>query len=115
MTTPRLDDRRLQHLIATMGDQLEDVIEKGGRDIEAAAKSIVIEKDIIDTGATLNSIDSRRVAGDRFARAIGPTTDYAIHLELGTHRMPARPFMTPAMEMNRKPINDAILGVFERA
>jgi len=88
---------------------------KTAHDVEAEAKVIVILKDIIDTGATLNSIQVHPVAGERFARRVGPTTDYAIHLELGTHRMAARPFMTPAAESKRQSFSDAVMAVYERA
>lgn len=115
MTTPHLDDRRLASLIKTHGRDLEDVVVKTAHDVEAEAKSIVIRKDIIDTGATLNSIAVFPVPGDRFARHVGPTTDYSIHLEFGTRYIAARPFMTPAAESKRRSFADAMMAVYERA
>tara|TARA_Y100000310_G_scaffold293809_1_gene323719 strand:+ start:1658 stop:1951 length:294 start_codon:yes stop_codon:yes gene_type:complete len=91
---------------------LEDVVEIAGRNIEGRAKSIIIRDDIIDTGATLNSVESR-TAG-KLEREIGPTTEYAPYLELGTSRMPARPFMVPAKEAEEGPFRQALTQVFER-
>ena len=70
--------------------------------VEAEGKQNIIEKDIIDTGATLNSMQTV-MAGDE--AHIGPTTDYAIYHEMGTSRMAARPFLRPALAENK----DAIL------
>lgn len=47
----------------------------------------------IDTGTLKNSI-SVNPAGF-LARAIGAAADYALHLEFGTSRMEARPYMGP--------------------
>ena len=74
----------------------------GGLVVEAEGKQNIIEKDIIDTGATLNSMQTV-MAGDE--AHIGPTTDYAIYHEMGTSRMAARPFLRPALAENK----DAIL------
>ena len=68
----------------------------------ADEEGAMAEKDIIDTGATLNSMQTV-MAGD--AAHIGPTTDYAIYHEMGTSRMAARPFLRPALAENK----DAIL------
>lgn len=111
-----LEARNYDSLVARFGDLLEGIVEKTGRDIEATAKQIIIQKDIIDTGATLNTTESRRSIGaDRFTREIGPTTDYAPFLEFGTTRTAARPFMRPAEETHRKPFLDAIGQVIQRA
>lgn len=47
----------------------------------------------VDTGALRASIHVETLS--RFRRAIVAGTDYAIHLEFGTSRMGARPFMSP--------------------
>ena len=36
--------------------------------------------------------------GDGHAALIGPSTNYAAYIEFGTVRMPARPYMVPALE-----------------
>ena len=107
-----VDTRKLDRLTAESRTLLEAVLDKAGLDVEGKAKQIIVDKDIIDTGATLNSTKSRREGP--LARRIGPTTSYAIWLEIGTHRMPARPFMVPALEQARGPFEQAIAEVFKR-
>lgn len=45
---------------------------------------------------------------------IAPTAAYAIFQELGTDRMPARPFMGPATDRNQGPFEDAMGTLGER-
>ena len=106
-----VDTRNLDTLITTLAPRLEAVVEKGGRDVEARAKEIIVEKDIIDTGATLNSTESR-TTGRPFQRRIGPSTLYAPFLEFGTRFMAARPFMVPALESVRASVIAAAAAVF---
>lgn len=47
----------------------------------------------VDTGTLKNSIHVENTG--RFKRAIAAGTDYAPHLEFGTSKMAARPFMMP--------------------
>jgi hypothetical protein len=106
----KLESKKLDAFASTptMLLKAELLIDFVGRRIEANAKRLIVEQDIIDTGTTLNSTLSRRVPGARLARRIGPTTDYAAHLEFGTVRMPARPFMIPALEAERRPFIAAV-------
>lgn len=74
-------------------------VDKSAFDVERIAKQNIVDKNIIDTGATLNSVGVTRSGGGTFARAeIGPTTEYAPYLEEGTYRTPPRPFMAPAID-----------------
>tara|TARA_Y100000310_G_scaffold126272_3_gene125050 strand:+ start:8649 stop:9008 length:360 start_codon:yes stop_codon:yes gene_type:complete len=110
----KLDTKKLDLLASTvaMEAKLALLVDVGGRKVEARAKQIIVEKKIVDTGATLNSTQSRTVPGERLARRIGPTTDYAVHLEFGTSRMPARPFMIPALEEERDPFIAAVRAIY---
>lgn len=47
----------------------------------------------VDTGALKNSINVKPVAP--FVQSINTGVDYDVHLEFGTSRMAARPFMSP--------------------
>ena len=71
------------------------VLQKSARDIEARAKAVVP----VDTGALKNSIQARSVAALTWEVAVGQS--YAVYVEFGTHRMPARPYLTPAFEVVR--------------
>lgn len=79
--------------------------------IEALSKQTVP----VDTGATKNSIGSdiaETGSGDGYGIDVesGPQTDYAMFIEVGTERMPPRPFMGPAFDQAVPPWLDA-LGV----
>lgn len=63
------------------------------------------ESPAIDTGALVNSIQSRQLAPMRWAVAAG--TEYAAYLEYGTSRMAPRPYMRPALEAARQPFIEA--------
>jgi HK97 gp10 family phage protein len=81
-------------------------VEIAARHVEARAKQICVEKDIIDTGATMNSINAKE-SGEMVWR-IGPTTEYAPFLEFGTIHMIARAFMIPALESETPKFTEAI-------
>lgn len=58
-----------------------------------------------DTGGLVRSIETRLNGTDLVTvTAGGPSAPYAVHLEYGTSRMAARPFMRPAVERNRKKV-----------
>lgn len=58
-----------------------------------------------DTGRLVNSIQVEVDGGSVF---VGSTLEYAGWLEHGTRRMAARPWLNPALEANRKNINDRV-------
>ena len=106
VNTDKLDSYR-----DALWGKLEAVVEKSSRNVERKAKEIIIAKDIIDTGATLNSTLSRRSQGGNLLREIGPTTEYAPLLEYGSQGRRARPYMTPAGESERGPFEKAVMQI----
>lgn len=69
----------------------QKVIAKTAHDIEATGKQLAA----VDTGAMRGSIG---VDMGVLSATIGPTVNYAPHLEYGTSRMPPQPFMNPAAD-----------------
>lgn len=69
-----------------------EVLTKAARDVETIGAQLVP----VDTGATKNSIGVD--SPEPLQRVIGPTTEYAPYLELGTARMGPRAFMGPAAD-----------------
>lgn len=57
-------------------------------------KSEIQAVNAVDTGSMLNSTTSEQAGKDSYL--IGPTTDYAVYVALGTSRMAARPFHVTA-------------------
>lgn len=82
--------------------QGEQALDKAGNDVIAIARRLVP----VDTSATQNSIGMDRPAP--LVRVVGPTTGYAIHLELGTSRMPPFAFMGPAGDIVAPRLSDAM-------
>ena len=60
----------------------------------------------VDTGRLRNSITHQQL--DDYTEVIGTNVKYAPYVELGTHRMAARPYLRPAAE-NHTPEYKAIL------
>ena len=136
-----LNKRRLDRLIGEAPGQLRNVIKVSAFNIERRAKETPPP---IDTGATTNSIhvvindgsgDYQAAAAaargarpgvklnpenpppgnDGLSARIGPSTEYALPLELGSRFMPARPFMVPALEAERGPFTAAVGEIFKKA
>ena len=73
------------------------------------------EKSPVDTGANRDSIFVAEVddIGGGPAYRVGPTTEYGPHLEFGTFKMPARPYMVPALESETPRMKEAITQIMK--
>lgn len=80
---------------AGIGAALEAAVVEVAKQVEATAQSLVP----VDTGALRTSIETFGAAGEaeRIVSA-GQGLDYAAHIEFGTYKMAAQPFMTPAAQ-----------------
>jgi HK97 gp10 family phage protein len=65
----------------------------------------------VDTGTLRRSITTE-FAGPLSAR-VGPSVDYGIHVEYGTRRMAARPYLTPAAEAARPRFVEAMTKLLD--
>ena len=101
--TIRLDPRWRE-----LENRFEQVVEIAARHVEAKAKEDVPE----DTGATKNSINA--MPEGELAWRVGPITEYAPFLEYGTHRMIARPFLIPAVEVEAPRLEQALSQLMQR-
>lgn len=72
-------------------EMADKAIRKGGLDVVRIAKS----KAPVDTGALRNSIGMESLGLAKVE--VGPTVHYAPYQEYGTSRMPAQPYMHPAV------------------
>ena len=89
----------LEKLRRELEPRAQALIAKGAEDIQERAQDIVVEKNIIDTGALHNSIAARQKEPFKWWVLVG--VEYGIYHELGTRRMRARPFLLPALEQVR--------------
>lgn len=94
---------------AVSGPGLKRALDAAGFVAEGIAKSIVVDKDIIDTGFLLNSIQADDPILSRTGGSVdvGVAAEYAKHHEYGTSKMAARPFMRPTLTEGRAQIQSA--------
>jgi len=102
----KIDDTNLRSMALETHAKIRQVVTIAAHNVERRAK----EKVPVDTGATKNSIQPEFDPSGTAAR-IGPSTEYAPHLEFGTHRMRARPFLIPALEAERVPFIAAVRSI----
>lgn len=92
----------------------ELVVAKTASDIEATAKIFAP----VDTGNLMNSISTDV---DGLVAHIGPTAEYGLYVEAGTHnddgstRMEAQPYMGPAVDTHEPSFATAMGKVGEKA
>lgn len=88
------------------GDKLGMAVMAGAFVLESAAKI----KTPIDTGNLVNSINTELVSSDEtsaFAE-VGTGVEYAEHVEFGTSKMAAQPYMRPAYDETESTIQATI-------
>ena len=91
----RLDDTRLRQITAEIAPRAEKLVAETAYAVEGKAK----ENAPVDTGALRNSIGTEQKA--QFTYWVQDGVEYGIFQELGTSRMAAHPFLTPAVESIR--------------
>lgn len=85
------------------GGKSGELYSRGGRSHRASAPG---EAPAVDYGNLYNSIQIEEVTPER--AIVSASAEYAEHLEFGTSRMAARPFMRPAVDEHEREIVDAI-------
>lgn len=88
----RLELTRLSELRAELKPRAEAILAETAFAIQADAQL----RAPVDTGALRSGIEAEKV-GD-LAWQVHDAVDYGLHVELGTSRMRAQPFMVPAVE-----------------
>jgi hypothetical protein len=86
------DTRGLEQIIANCDELTPQIVESFGIEGAGLAKSFAP----VDTGWLMNSLQSFMIA-EAVAR-IQSDADYDIYQELGTWKMAAHPFLSPAIE-----------------
>lgn len=90
--------------------RLEDKMEVVGEHVETEAKLTIsghhgIELKAVDTGRLMNSITHAVQSNkDSIKGLIGTNVEYGPYVELGTYKMPARPFLRTAFYNSKKKI-----------
>ncbi len=122
----RMDFTELDKLVAECPERADKIVRQVAFRVERGAKQNVTNMNAVDTGALLNSIYTTTSKSDGFAGAsaaaetrlpgsvagpipsghlgqafVGPCVEHGLYVELGTSRMPARPFLTLSVENER--------------
>lgn len=113
-----VDTTKLKAIRNGSGDAVQDILRKLAQDMEGDVKmsfnaqspAPAGEPPGVDTGNLKNSVLAEPDGNDW---VVGVGAPYAIHLEYGTLRMSARPFMRPAFERTIRSVGDDLLTVVE--
>lgn len=88
-----LNLRRLRRVLSGS----PQAIDRGAKAYAEAVKDLAVQLAPVDTGALRESIHVE--AGDREGvYQVVASVPYAVHVEFGTHRAAAQPFLTPAVQ-----------------
>ena len=93
------------------GPKSGKIYKRGGVTHQASAPG---EAPATDTGVLVGSV-SHRVKRDGFEAEVGTNVKYGAHLEFGTSKMAARPWLQPALEANRDKITKRIITEVNKA
>lgn len=104
------------------GRQLERNMQRINRNIETEVErallnsALIVERDAkinapVDTGRLANSI--AHIAEKTYAE-VGTNVEYAKHVEFGTSRQSAQPFLFPAYNNNKQRILRELASAFRR-
>lgn len=102
----------IRRAVRTTGARAQVVVRKTAVDITSDAKRIAFQKGVHDTGDLIESIshsDLRHVGrSGTLSVDIGPTVEYGEWNEIGTSRMPPRPYMGPAADRHAPLFEEAM-------
>lgn len=105
----KIDTRLLDKITAEMRPKASEVVSKYGWAIAGeAAKNAPL-----DTGALRASILSESSLVSDLSFVVQDGVEYGVHQEFGTSKMPAHPFLLPAVEAWRQRFLDAFSGLFK--
>lgn len=88
---------KLDSLTDDMRAAVAKEVQNAALALEATEKQIIIQKDIVDTGFLLNSVQAQKKSEMEWV--VGNGAEYSPHQNYGTTRQPARPFVEPAIEV----------------
>ena len=91
-TRVTLDMRKLEALARNLDGDCDKAVEAVAQQAVGHVKAVIVEKDIVDTAALLNTIHVEAPV-QRMTRTISDGVHYGVYQEFGTYKMPARPFM----------------------
>jgi HK97 gp10 family phage protein len=107
--TTKLDTRVLDRMIAEHEREASQIVRAGSFAVQGHAQ----DKAPVDTGALKNSLEAEERSGP-LAWWVHDGVEYGIYQELGTSKMAAQPFLTPAVEIVRRRWGDMWKDFFRK-
>lgn len=135
--TYTLDTRELDRILREMPNKREEILAKTAFEIEGKAKQLAP----VDTGALMSSIFTKTKRSNGFRKAcgnaqnknpkakmlpesefeikdgealVGSPMEYAFWVEIGHHKVSARPFLGTAVEMARTGFEKLLKGLVQK-
>lgn len=104
--------KNLQKITKSATNNIEQALVDGGLIVERDAKFKVP----VDTGRLRQSISHKTInfGSKNPAVVVGTNSEYAKHIEYGTSRQPAKPYLLPAFEGNKAKIKKEIKKAFQK-
>lgn len=92
----KLDDRAFRRALKKLGNELPDATEAAGMAFALVVQNQARELAPVDTGRLKSSI-AAGPSRPPYTAEVGSNVRYAPHVEFGTYKMRAQPFMRPAI------------------
>ena len=106
-----IDTKAMDKIIKKLPGGIADIVDTFGFAVEGQAKKNIIRNKSVDTGAMLNSgttstprsrktaagIPLPKSSGKRYTVIVFFPVDYSAHVEFGTSRARAKPYLGPAV------------------
>lgn len=106
----KVEHNLLKPLADDLRPAMENLLRKAAFDIERIAKELVP----VDTGNLKNGITPDFDDIRSLAVRVGASAEYGPHVEFGTERARAQPFLTPALEQESPRFIQAVEEVLRR-
>ena len=98
--------RKTDNKSKELEESVKSLIAETAYKIESDAKKLTP----VDTGNLRRSIKTD-IKEDGLTAEIGTNVEYAIYVEFGTSKQPARPYLTPAYVKQKKKFNDGLRDI----
>lgn len=105
MSAIEIDFSEVEANLERLVNSLPDKFAKGMQDACHLVEAKAVEKVPVDTGYLKNTITNKVTKeGSIVDGWVYATAEYAPFIELGTYKMPAKPFLYPALNENQSAI-----------
>jgi HK97 gp10 family phage protein len=102
-----VQQNRLPTIARELRPRVAAAVRTAAMNIQANAQTTVP----VDTGRLKNSIAARQISEMEWV--VGTSVDYALYVEMGTRRTPARPYLRPAAVREAPALRQAVTSIIK--